>query len=103
MRAHAFFLIGQIQEAQGNLDAAIDSYLKTAAFYGGVEDAAAEGSWRGGQMLEKQAAMLNEQSVPKKSEQMAKAILAYKDIVTQYPGSPFTQKAQERLNALGSP
>jgi TolA-binding protein len=102
VRAHAFLLIGQIQEAKGNLDAAIDSYLKTAAFYGGIEDAAAEGSFRGGQMLEKQAAALNEQSVPKKSEQLAKAVSAYKDVVTKYPGSPFAPKAQDRLNALGS-
>jgi TolA-binding protein len=103
VRAHAFLLIGQIQEAKGNIDAAIDSYLKTAAFYEGVEDAASEGLWRGGQMLEKQAETLNEQSVPKKSEQIAKAISAYKDIVTKYPASPFVAKAQERLNALGSP
>jgi outer membrane protein assembly factor BamD (BamD/ComL family) len=46
--------------------------------------------------------MLNEQSVPKKSEQMAKAVSAYKDVVTQYPASPFAPKAQARLNALGS-
>jgi TolA-binding protein len=103
LRAHAFLLIGQIQEAKGNIDAAIDSYLKTAAFYEGVEDAAAEGLWRGGQMLEKQAAMLTEQSVPKKSEQLAKAVSAYKTLVTQYPASPFVPKAQDRLNALGSP
>jgi TolA-binding protein len=103
VRAHAFLLIGQIQEAKGNIDAAIDSYLKTAAFYESVEDAAAEGLWRGGQMLEKQAAMLNEQSVPKKSEQIRKAVSAYKDIVTKYPDSPFIPKAQDRLNALGSP
>jgi TolA-binding protein len=103
VRAHAFLLIGQIQEAKENIDAAIDSYLKTAAFYEGVADAASEGLWRGGQMLEKQASTLSEQSTPKKSEQLAKAISAYKDIVTKYPDSQFMQKAQDRLNAMGSP
>jgi outer membrane protein assembly factor BamD (BamD/ComL family) len=47
--------------------------------------------------------MLNEQSTPKKSEQVAKAASAYKDLATKYPDSPLVQKAQERLNALGSP
>lgn len=102
LRAHAFLLIGDIQDAKGNIDAAIDAYLKTAAYYGGVADAAAEGLWKGGQMLERQAAMLNEQSTPKKSEQIGKAVSAYKDIVTKYPNSQFVQQAQDRLNALGA-
>ena len=101
LRAHAFLLIGQIQEAKGNIDAAIDSYLKTAAYYGSVADAAAEGLWRGGQALEKQAGALTEQSTPKKSEQVGKAVSAYKDIETKYPDSPFYQQAVDRLKALG--
>jgi TolA-binding protein len=103
LRAHAFLLIGQIQEDKGNIPAAIDSYLKTAAYYGSVADAAAEGLWRGGQALEKQAATLTEQSTPKKSEQIAKAVSAYRDIGTKYPDSPFYQQAQDRLKALGGP
>jgi TolA-binding protein len=102
LRAHAFLLVGQIQEGKGNITAAIDSYLKTAAYYGGVADAAAEGLWRGGQMLEKQAADLTEQSTPKKSEQIGKAVSAYKDIGTKYPDSPFVQQAEDRLKALGA-
>lgn len=101
LRAHAFLLIGQIQEGKGNVDAAIDSYLKTAAYYGGVPDAASEGLWRGGQMLEKQAAGLTEQSTPKKSDQIGKAVSAYKDIGTKYPDSTFVAQAQDRLKALG--
>ena len=102
LRAHAFLLIGQIQEGNGNIPAAIDSYLKTATFYSGVPDAAAEGLWRGGQMLEAQAVPLTEASTPKKSEQIAKAVSSYKDLVTKYPDSPFVQQAQDRLKALGS-
>jgi TolA-binding protein len=101
LRATSFLLIGQIQEAKGNIDAAIDSYLKTAAYYSSVADAAAEGLWRGGQMLEKQAAGLTEQSAPKKSDQMAKAVNAYKEIGEKYPDSPFFQKSIDRLKALG--
>jgi len=101
LRARAFLLIGQIQEKKGNIPAAIDSYLKTAFYYGGVGDAAAEGLWRGGQMLEKQADTLTEQSTPKKSEQIAKAIAAYKEIGTQYPDSPYFQQSLDRLKALG--
>jgi TolA-binding protein len=102
LRAHAFLLIGQIQEGKGNIDAAIDSYLKTAAFYAGVADAAPEGLWRGGQMLEKQAETLSEQSTPKKSVQIGKAVTAYKNIVSKYPDSPFVPQAQDRLKALGT-
>ena len=102
LRAHAFLLIGDIQAQKGNIDAAIDSYLKTAAFYGGVADAAAEGLWKGGQMLEKQADGLTEQSTPKKSDQTAKAVTSYKSIVSQYPDSQFVQKAEDRLKALGA-
>jgi TolA-binding protein len=101
LRAKSFLLIGQIQEGKGNLDAAIDSYLKTAAYYGSVSDAASEGLWRGGQMLEKQAAGLTEQSTPKKSEQIAKAVNAYKEIGEKYADSPHFQQSLDRLKALG--
>jgi len=103
VRAHSMLLIGDIYEAKGSVQEAIDAYLKTAAYYGGVPDAAAEGLWKGGQMLEKQADMLNEQSTPKKSEQLQKAINAYKEIVGKYPNSKFLKQAQDRLNALPAP
>ncbi len=101
LRARAFLLIGDINsQPRGISSTSIDSYLKTAAFYSGVEDAAPEALWKGGQMLEKQAAMLTEQSTPKKSDQIQKPVNAYKEIVTKYPDSQFVQQAQERLNAL---
>ncbi|HEX4084768.1 MAG TPA: tetratricopeptide repeat protein [Chthoniobacteraceae bacterium] len=102
LRAHALLLDGDVWAAKGNLDAAIDSYLKTSAFYGGVSDAAAEADWKGGQALEKQAAMLNEQSTPKRSEQIAKAVAAYQEIVDKFSNSKYLQQAQDRLNALKS-
>ncbi len=103
LRAHAFLLIGDIQQGKGNILAAIDSYLKTAAFYGGVPDAAAEGLWKGGQLLEKQAGTLTEQTSPKRSEQLAKAVSAYNDIVTKYPNSQYARQAQDRLSVLPAP
>jgi len=101
LRAHAFLLVGDIQAAKGNVDAAIDSYLKTAAFYGGVADAAAEGLWKGAQMLEEQAATLTEATTPKKSDQIGKAVAAYKELVSDYSDSKYSQQAPGRLTALG--
>jgi TolA-binding protein len=100
LRAHAFLLTGDIQETKGDLDAAIDAYLKTAAFYSGVTDVAPEALWKGAQLIEKQAAMLNEQSTPRKSDQIRKAVNAYKDIVSKFPDSQYLQQAQDRLSML---
>jgi TolA-binding protein len=101
LHAHALLLIGDIFSAKGNIPAAIDSYLKTAAFYAAVPDAASEGLWHGAQLLEQQAKSLTETSTPKKSEQIAKAVAAYKKIVTNYSASQYVQQAQDRLTTLG--
>jgi TolA-binding protein len=103
LRARAFLLIGDIQAAKGNTAAAIDSYMKTAVFFSGVPDAAAEGLWRGAQMLVRQAAALTEQSTPKKSEQIAKAVTALKNIISKYPNSTLVTQAEELLRTLGAP
>lgn len=72
LRANAMLLGGRIQErrheqfaeagraaeAREALAAAINYYLKIAVFYEAVRDAAAEGLWRGAQLLEKQAGTL---------------------------------------------
>lgn len=55
LRAHSMLLLGKIHEANGRNEQAIDNYMKIAAYYGAVADAAAEGLWRGAQLLEKQA------------------------------------------------
>jgi len=100
LRARAFLLIGDIQVAKGSQDAAIDAYLKTADYYSGVAEVAPEALFKGAQLLEKQASMLNETSTPKKSVQIQKAVNAYKDIVSKYPNSQYVKPAQDRLNAL---
>lgn len=108
LRANSMLLGGDIQNQKSELDnnknsnreAAIDYYLKIASFYEGVPVAAAEGLWKGAQLLEKQAAGLSETSKPTKSAQMAKAIKAYKDLVQKYPNSPFVAQAKERLQKL---
>jgi len=102
LRAHAFLLSADIQAAKGNLPAAIDSYLKMAAFYGGVQDAAPEGLWKGGQLLERQAMTLDEQSTPRRSDQIAKAVNAYRNIVNKYPDSQYAKQAQDRLGMLAA-
>jgi TolA-binding protein len=55
LRAAGMLLYGRINEDQGKFDAAIDNYIKVARLYTGVPDKAAEGLWRGAQLLEKQA------------------------------------------------
>ena len=55
LRAKAMLLLAEIHENEGNYETAIDNYLKIANFYGGVPTVAAEGLWRGAQLLEKEA------------------------------------------------
>ena len=96
------FLNGEVQAAKGQ-DGAIDSYLKVAAFYPTSPDAA-EGLWKGGQLLEKQAATLTETpskpGAPTKSAQLARARKAYEDLTTKYADSKWTAQAKARLAAL---
>jgi TolA-binding protein len=102
LRANAMLLGGDIQNEKGNIEAAIDYYIKIATFYQGVPSAAAEGLWKGGQLLEKQAAGLTESSKPAKSAQMAKALKAYKDLSEKYPNAPFVPQALQRIQQLGA-
>ena len=101
LRANSMLLGGDIQNEKGNLESAIDYYIKIATFYQGVPVAASEGLWKGGQLLEKQAAGLTETSKPPKSAQQAKAVKAYKDLIEKYPNSPFATQAKDRLQQLG--
>ncbi|MEA3213782.1 MAG: hypothetical protein QOE70_6839 [Chthoniobacter sp.] len=54
LRANAMLLLGKIHENGQRYDMAIDNYIKIATFYGGVKEVAAEGLWRGAQLLERQ-------------------------------------------------
>jgi len=111
LRADAMLLGGDIQAAKFSnaqndkeknaaLDAAIDYYIKIATFYQGVPAAAAEGLWKGAQLLEQQAATLSEWTKPTREQQISKATKAYKDLTQKYPMSEFAEKAKERLQAL---
>ena len=55
LRAKSMLLLGIIHEEAGRFDVAIDNYIKIGTFYSGVPEAAAEGLWRGAQLLERQA------------------------------------------------
>jgi TolA-binding protein len=107
LRANAMLLLSKIQEEKGDINPAIDQYLKIAMFFDTVSSAASEGLWRGGQLLEKQAATLPETAKnpkdPKeatKGGQLKKAIKAYKDITTKYPNSTHVAEAKARIAAL---
>jgi len=90
---------GRIMEEKGDPEAAIDYNIKIAQFYAGVPKAAAEGLWRGGQLLEKQAAALTDPA--QKKRQIDEARRAYTDLTANFPNSEFAAQAGERLAALG--
>ena len=104
-RARAMFLMGKIQEGKGQ-EGAMDSYLKVAVFYP-VSAEAPEGLWKGGQLLEKQAANLSETPAkpggPTKSGQLARARKAYQDLAAKYPTSEWAAQAKARVAALPAP
>lgn len=113
LRANSFLLYGDIMKEKyeresdpktkaDNLGSAIDYYLKIPQFYSGVPAAAAKGLWQGGQLLEVQIQTLTEETQPKKSEQLAKARLAYEQLAKDYPNDPLAAEAANRLQALGS-
>lgn len=112
LRADAFLLYGRItkdklpgaatdEERKAILESAIDYYMKIPQFYSGVADAAAEGLWQGGQLLEQQLAYLSEESTPKRSAQLGRARAAYTQLVEEFGDSPHAGPAKERLAALG--
>lgn len=53
--AKALFLIARLQEASGDYDNAIDTYIKIHARYASVPRIAGDGLWAGAQLLERQA------------------------------------------------
>ena len=55
IRAKAMMTLGQISEAEGDIDTAINNYIKIATFFEGVPEFAADGLWRGAQLQEKKA------------------------------------------------
>ena len=55
IRAKAMMTLGEISEAEGDIDTAINNYIKIATFFEGVPEFAADGLWRGAQLQEKKA------------------------------------------------
>jgi TolA-binding protein len=55
LRAKAMLLLGRIYEDNGRFAEAIDTYVKISTHYSAIQKPAAEGLWRGAQLLEKQA------------------------------------------------
>lgn len=55
IRAKAMMTLGEIAEAEGDIDTAINNYIKIATFFEGVPEFAADGLWRGAQLQEKKA------------------------------------------------
>ena len=104
LRATAMLLHAKIQEDKNEILPAIDQFLKIALLYDAVPAAAAEGLWRGGLLLEKQAATLPATSQnPKdvtKATQLKKAVKAYADLLSKYPTSPYVKEAKARLTTL---
>ena len=55
IRAKAMMTLGEISEAEGDIDTAINNYVKIAMYFEGVPEFAADGLWRGAQLQEKKA------------------------------------------------
>ena len=55
LQARALLLIARVQEMTGDIDSAIDNYIKIHTRYESVPDVCAEGLWRGSNLLEQQA------------------------------------------------
>jgi outer membrane protein assembly factor BamD (BamD/ComL family) len=98
LRANSMLLSGKIQEQKGNLESAVDQFIKISVYYEGVPAAASEGLWRGGQLHETLADRAPDQQ--KKTLQRNRAIQAYRDLTTKYPASPFAEQAAARLAQL---
>lgn len=74
---------GQQREVQGNLDAALLDYMRTAVFFGADGgDAAAEGLFRAAKILDA------------KKDQRAKGL--YKRVAEEYKDSPFAAEARSK-------
>ncbi|MEO7934207.1 MAG: tetratricopeptide repeat protein [Chthoniobacterales bacterium] len=92
LRAKAMVLGGKIRRDAGDLDSAIDFFIKTDYFYGGVPTVAAEGLFLGAQALEAKAAAAKDPKT--KADSAAKAKKYYGDLQTKYPDSPFAAQAK---------
>lgn len=100
VRARAMYVLAAGHEEQGNLEPAIDNFIKIASFYPGVENFAAAGLWRGGQLLERQAGQATEAA--DRNRAITNARRAYQNLVERYPASGHADDARDRLQSLPS-
>ena len=110
LHANAMLLMAKIYEDKGDIESAINNYIKISVFYASVTNAASEGLWNGAQLLEKQAATLPEKlektAKPKaltRPGQIAKAVNYYQELIKNYSTSPHAAEAKARLAALQPP
>ncbi len=95
LRAKAMVLSGKIRRDQGDLASAIDFFIKTDYFYGGVPAVAAEGLFLGAQTLEAQSTAATDPKL--KADSAAKAKKYYGDLLKKYPESPFAAQAKGKV------
>ena len=65
LRAKSMLLVGRIYEDTGRFAEAIDTYVKISVHYSALRPVAAEGLWRGAQLLERQASGELPMPIPK--------------------------------------
>ena len=109
LRASSFLLYGHIMKDKAAAEAdpvkktetrasAIDFFMKIPQFYSGVPEAAAEGLWEGGQLLEQQANSSEDPAF--KKQQLARARASYEQLAQEFSNDKFAPQAQQRLQAL---
>ena len=86
LRAKSMLLLGDIHRDAGRIPLAIDNYIKISVFYTGVPKVAAEGLWRGGQLLEDQAS--GKYPMPTPTPAPPKSAATPKTAGTPKPGAP---------------
>ena len=55
IRAKAMMTLGEISEKEGDIDTAINNYIKVSMMFEGLPEFAVEGLWRGAQLQDKKA------------------------------------------------
>lgn len=86
LSARARLALGDLQQAAGQLDAALSEYLKVAVLYAQDEEVS-EALFKAGSLLEQQG-------------EVAQASKQFEEIVKEHGKSSFASRAQQRLNRI---
>lgn len=97
VRAEALLVTAQIFEKENKLEDAVDTYLKVAVFFPSIDQAAAQGLFRGGELLTILATRADE---TKKADFYKKAAKAFQDLIDKYPDSDLVDKAKQEKATL---